>query len=132
MSGEFTGLDRGKRKPAKRKGGFDAVVIVLALVVVVCGVGGVGYAVWLVTNTPQAKQEKIPTREEFRKRLLGMTTDQVLQAIGKPAAAEEAKGERLRMTWRYYRGMTVDPVSQTTDTAVFIDFEQGKVVEVRY
>jgi outer membrane protein assembly factor BamE (lipoprotein component of BamABCDE complex) len=131
MGGEFTGLDRGKRRPAK-KGGFDTIAIVLGLVVVASVVVGGGFAVWLTVTTPPIKQEPIPTREEFRKRLLGMTTNQVLQAIGKPAHAGEATGENLRVWWLYNRGMTIDPVSQTADSTLSVYFERGKVVEVRY
>jgi hypothetical protein len=131
MSGEFEGLNRGKRKPA-RKGGFDTIVIVLGVVVIASVVVGGGFAVWLTITAPATEQAKTPTREEFRNRLLGMTTDQVLQTIGKPATAGEATGKDLRMMWLYDRGMTFDPISQTKDGSVFVYFERGKVVDVRY
>ena len=132
MSGEFTGLERRKRAAKQKGGGMGVIGLVLGLIVAGVVTIGVGYAVWVGVTSPPVKQFERVSRDEFRKSLLGKSPEEVLKALGKPASADEPAGEDKHAMWLYTWGKTFDPVSQTTDNSMFIYFERGKVVNVRY
>lgn len=134
MSEAFTGLERGRRKPARSKGGVAGVIgLVLGMTLAGIVTIGIGYAMWKGATAPSATAPAPrKSREEFRASLMGKSPEAVIKAIGKPSSADEAKGEDQHMTWLYSRGMTFDPVSQTNDGSVFVYFERGKVVKVTY
>lgn len=124
--------DRGRR-PAKRGGVPPGVWVLL-------GVGGVG-AVMLfgalaltagraVETRPTQTEpaNKLYTRDEFRKLLVGKTADEVLQAVGKPDSTSETA---LGAYW-YYRHKTTDPVTGQTDANAQVCFSNGQVVRINY
>ena len=124
--------DRGRR-PAKRGGVPPGVWVLL-------GVGGVG-AVMLfgalaltagraVETRPTQTEpaNKLYTRDEVRKLLVGKTADEVLQAVGKPDSTSETA---LGAYW-YYRHKTTDPVTGQTDANAQVCFSNGQVVRINY
>ena len=124
--------DRGRR-PAKRGGVPPGVWVLL-------GVGGVG-AVMLfgalaltagraVETRPTQTEpaNKLYTRDEFRKLLVGKTADEVLQAVGKPDSTSETA---LGAYW-YYRHKTTDPVTGQTDANAQVCFFNDQVVRINY
>lgn len=68
-----------------------------------------------------------PTRDEFKKLVLGKTPDEVLKAVGKPSSrADDNGGER----W-FFVDPCYDPVSGSTDHWVPVIFRNGRVSEVQ-
>jgi outer membrane protein assembly factor BamE (lipoprotein component of BamABCDE complex) len=107
---------------------------------VLLGVAGVGavmlFGALALTAGRQAETRptqtepanKLYTRDEFRKLLVGKTADEVLQAVGKPDSTSETA---LGAYW-YYRHKTTDPVTGQTDANAQVCFSNGQVVRINY
>jgi outer membrane protein assembly factor BamE (lipoprotein component of BamABCDE complex) len=77
---------------------------------------------------PPAREEKVYTREEFRKLIDGRTQDEVLKLIGKPRRTSEVGPYQY---W-HYDGVTRDVVTGKLDRNVQLVFEGGRVVRMNF
>ncbi len=72
---------------------------------------------------------KLPTREEFKAKVMGKTADEVIAAIGRPDSTDERLGSSM---WSY-RDLCYDPISGKTDRDISIHFgADGRVVRVNF
>lgn len=128
--------DEDDRRPVKRGGLPPALVVLLAVgggcvfLAVAVGVGALMLAGRTVETRPTQTEpaNKLYTRDEFRKLLVGKTADEVLQAVGKPDSTSETA---LGAYW-YYRHKTTDPVTGQTDANAQVCFSNGQVVRINY
>jgi outer membrane protein assembly factor BamE (lipoprotein component of BamABCDE complex) len=122
-----------------RKSGISGVAlgviiggsVLLLVVVAVCGgllwFGALGAR---QAEQQQKKQEAtLPTRDEFRTKIMGKTADEVIALIGKPDTTQDHGGGD--QNW-YYDHVSRDPVNGKTDTSVQVIFENGRVVKVNF
>lgn len=77
---------------------------------------------------PVEPERKRYTRAEFTKLVTGKTQAEVIQAVGLPDSTQEVGGEPV---W-YYKGITYDPVTGSTDHDAQLCFEEGIVGRVNY
>jgi outer membrane protein assembly factor BamE (lipoprotein component of BamABCDE complex) len=128
-SGEY---DRPGRA---RSGGIPVWVILFAAagaIGIMCS--GVGAVYFLTAARPAAEQPQVPTervytRDEFRKLVVGMTKAKLLAEVGTPVSTAE-RGETGVVF--YYSDRTVDPVTNRKDSWVPVYLENGIVIEVRF
>jgi outer membrane protein assembly factor BamE (lipoprotein component of BamABCDE complex) len=73
-------------------------------------------------------EEKIPTREEFKKLVLGETPENVLKAVGKPDTTSEGGDDAF---W-YYKGKTRDSITGKVDDTAQVVFRKGRVEGVNF
>ena len=76
----------------------------------------------------QAKEKSLPTRDEFRAKVMGKTTDEVTDLVGKPDSVAASGGAA---TWTY-RNVSRDPVTGKTDGPVSVHFRNGRVEKVDF
>ncbi len=76
------------------------------------------------TTGGAATVAKKPTRDEFRKLVMGKTKDEVAAAVGKPKRTNDDPD-----SW-VYEDVTIDPVSGKVDSLIWVYFEQGRVSKV--
>jgi hypothetical protein len=143
--------ERDGQKPRRDRGGGTTSLIVLLLasgLLVACGVGGVA-ALWLTRRAMVAERQveelsrieaeakmaaakdeaakAMKTRQEWRKRLVGKTKDEVLKEAGKPHRTDDTTGD-----WSYDR-RSVNPISGNTDPIMWVRFDKsGKVERVDF
>jgi hypothetical protein len=128
--------DRGRR-PAKRGGVPPALVVLLAIgggflfLAIAVGVGALMLAGRTVETRPTQTEpaNKLYTRDEFRKLLMGKTAEEVIQLIGKPKSTSDTP-DRNPM-W-LYRGITYDPLAKNTDISTYVYFRRGVVDDIRF
>jgi outer membrane protein assembly factor BamE (lipoprotein component of BamABCDE complex) len=70
----------------------------------------------------------VPTREEFRAKVMGKTPDEVITAVGKPDSTQESGGNQ---NW-YYEKRSRDPITGNVDRSAQVVFEGGRVVRVNF
>lgn len=132
--------DEGDRPRNRRAAGAPVWLPVLT------GVGGaaiglvLGFAVgaWAgagaqrerAQQPPPAAPEAAPriSREEFRKRVMGKTPDEVIAVIGKP---DRTADDGPTVYW-YYKNRSFDPVTNRTDETTQVCFRRGVVDSVNY
>jgi outer membrane protein assembly factor BamE (lipoprotein component of BamABCDE complex) len=72
-----------------------------------------------------SSSSKKPTREEFRKLVMGKTKDEVLATVGKPEFTGSHNSNR---EFWHYSDLVVDPVNGKRDWRTTVNFEGGIVV----
>jgi hypothetical protein len=68
------------------------------------------------------------SREEFSRRVLNKSDDEVLAAVGRPDATSEDNEFRY---W-HFKKRTRDSLTRAEDTDVQVVIKEGKVVEINY
>lgn len=123
--------DDRDRRPAKRGGLPPGVWVLLGVAVV----GAVMLAVGLVVSRVERQQQQAEpigkqySRDEFRKLVVGKSTDEVLAAIGKPESTSSSSPQHQLWVYRY---ITVDPVTKEPDFSALVTFRNGKATDVSY
>jgi len=70
----------------------------------------------------------LKSREKFKKEVIGKTQEQVMRAVGKPhMVTSGAEGE----VW-VYKNVTFHPVTKDADRNTLVQFDETKVIEVRF
>ena len=77
---------------------------------------------------PTGEVRKAYSREEFSKKVMGKTMDEVKAVIGKP---DRTGGTKDRPAW-HYDGITVNSVSERQDNSTEICFTGGLVDQISY
>jgi hypothetical protein len=117
--------------------GPPALVVLLAIgggflfLAIAVGVGALMLAGRTVETRPTQTEpaNKLYTRDEFRKLLMGKTAEEVIQLIGKPKSTSDTP-DRNPM-W-LYRGITYDPLAKNTDISTYVYFRRGVVDDIRF
>lgn len=76
-------------------------------------------------NPPAAKKM---TRDELRQKVVGLTEDELMKAVGRPRKTTELGDDR----YYFYDDLTVDAASGKTDANIQVVIQNGKVVRVNY
>jgi hypothetical protein len=129
--------------PPRRKNNTALIVVlVLAGVCLVAVAGCIGMFALGVSRVQQAadeqqaremereaKKKSLPTRDEFRAKVMGKTPDEVTALVGKPDSTAGASGGVA--TWTY-RNVSRDPMTGKTDGPVSVHFRDGRVERVDF
>jgi hypothetical protein len=67
-------------------------------------------------------------REDFSRRVMGKSADEVLEAVGRPDVTSDDGGT---LFW-HFKNRTRDPVTQAEDTDVQVVIKDGKVANVNF
>ena len=81
-----------------------------------------------VVVTEPVGVNRIYTREEFTRLVIGKSSEEIEASVGKPNMTSEAAGEIILI----YFHPTVDPENGTKDAIVRIHFEKGKAVRIKF
>lgn len=104
---------------------FLGVIVALALA------GGVAYGVYRAVRSEAPRAEaKAPVldRDEFSRRVMDRSEDEVIAAVGRPDDTSEDNGTKF---W-HYKKRTRDPLTRREDTDVQVVIKRGKVVNINY
>ncbi len=105
-----------------------AGVVGVTLLTVAVAVGVVVASRYRAKPPPTAAAPEIPTRQQFKEKVLGKTSAAVLASLGRPVRTRgDAENEG---TWSY-EDVALDPISGRVDATTYVDFKKGVVVEVR-
>jgi hypothetical protein len=77
---------------------------------------------------PASPPNPVFAREEFTRRVMGKTEDEVISAVGRP---DETSDDNDARYW-HFKKRTRDPLTQAEDTDVQVVIKQGKVANVNY
>lgn len=103
------------------------VGVACALLAGSVGIGS-GFLLGRITSGKSAPNTAghLPTRQEFKNEVIGLTTDQLIAKYGRPARTQD-QGETS--VW-CYEWAVIDEVSQKTAPLTFVEVKQGRVVRV--
>jgi hypothetical protein len=132
--------------PPRRKNNTALIVVlVLAGVCLVAVAGCIGMFALGVSRVQQAaeeeqareverqaKEKSLPTRDEFRAKVMGKTPDEVTDLVGKPDSIAGASGASGGVVTWTYRNVSRDPVTGKTDGPVSVHFRNGRVEKVDF
>jgi hypothetical protein len=79
------------------------------------------------TRMPDGPQ--LMTRQAFTNAIMNKTSEEVIQAVGRPDMTQQGSGAK---EYWYYRKRTFDPISQGTDSRAQVIFRGGVVIQVNY
>jgi hypothetical protein len=77
-------------------------------------------------TAPTAPAKPVITRAEFKQKVVGMTTDELIDAFGRPERTTDFEG----YTKWYYNDLVTDPVTGKLDQRTTVIVRKGKVTEV--
>ncbi|QEH31810.1 hypothetical protein OJF2_02750 [Aquisphaera giovannonii] len=77
---------------------------------------------------PAGPARPVFPREEFTRRVMGKSEDEVVAAVGRPDVTSEDNGARY---W-HFKKRTRDPVTQDEDTDVQVVIKEGKVTNINF
>jgi hypothetical protein len=83
-------------------------------------------------TTPAVAQPATPkrmTREEFKAKVIGKTTKEILAVLGKPHNTNEYPNGK--QTW-IYKELTYDPITDKTDILAFVSITRGVADSVHF
>lgn len=101
------------------------LVVTFAGLSLACGLAGPTDA-----TAPVEKQQRVYTRDEFKRLVVGKGPDEVQKAIGKPYTTRESTNSQLKY-WHYSR-VSKDPVTGKLDVDIQVVFRDGLVTGVNY
>jgi hypothetical protein len=118
------------------------IAVVLGALVLLGGLGvGAGMLFWAAAGPgvdheaqPAAAAdgpERVYTRDEFRKLVMGKTPEGVTAAVGPPDRVQEQSGRPDEPVWHYFK-RTKDPVTGSMDGSARVAFKAGKAITVNY
>ena len=112
-------------------GGHPRAMMWVAIVASVCLLVGMGRLLFILVvqpNVPQLAEQPLPTRDEFRKQVMGATQSEVLEAFGSPKRTTESG----RAKYWSYRGITRDGTTGRKDSEALVIFRDGRVTAVNF
>ena len=74
------------------------------------------------------EKKEILTREAFKAKAMGMTSEQLINFIGKPSSSH---GNKVQW-WYYEGGLTFDTTKQEYDRVVQVEVQDGSVVKINF
>ncbi|WP_165251517.1 hypothetical protein [Paludisphaera soli] len=77
---------------------------------------------------PPAAASPVYAREDFSRRVMGKSEDEVIAAVGRPDVTTDDGGS---LFW-HFKKRTRDPLTQEEDTDVQVVIKEGKVVNVNF
>jgi hypothetical protein len=94
-------------------------------------VGGAYYAINRARQSqspPPPRPRPVYSRQEFSRRVLGKSEEEVIEAVGRPDETSEDDDARY---W-HFKKRTLDPLTQKKDTDVQVVIKGGKVADINY
>jgi hypothetical protein len=93
-------------------------------------VGGAYFAINRARESqlPPPRRPPVYSRQEFSRRVLGKSEEDVIEAVGRPDETSEDDDARY---W-HFKKRTFDPLTQVKDTDVQVVIKGGKVANINY
>lgn len=131
MTDELRDLAQRKRDRMKKSLLFALLIVATGIGFLMGGMIGtlVGYNLGHGKPDSGKVAAKKMTRDEFRSRVIGKTTSEVLAEFGKPADTSNSDNG---VEYWHYANATVDPISGKTDMRVQVKFVGGRAVVVNF